>query len=128
MSYSPMPYRYGVIRLDSVWSVKHLDDPVAIRQAEILQNKRYLVYLEHQQGLPFPDMLWYRFTVNPIATTLRAENIKDAITPEMCIPIYPNTVHPEGRRPLHTTPEFPFSNCYHWFATSVDVPMRAMPD
>ncbi|KAI0351941.1 hypothetical protein OH77DRAFT_1362833, partial [Trametes cingulata] len=126
--YSPMPYRYGVVKIDSIASVKHLNDPIATSQAAALHNKRYLVFLEDQTGLPLPDMPWYEFTLTPIATILRAENARDRITPDMCIPIYPNTAHPAGRPPLQTNPEFPFPNCYHWFATSVDVRVRAMPD
>ena len=32
----------------------------------------------------------------------------------MCVPIYPNTSHPEGRAAVRTEPPFPYDNCYHW--------------
>ena len=35
------------------------------------------------------------------------------VTPDMCIPIFPNATHPRDRSALHTEPEFPYSNCYH---------------
>ncbi|KAI0740884.1 hypothetical protein C8Q76DRAFT_206030 [Earliella scabrosa] len=37
----------------------------------------------------------------------------DGVTPDMCIPIFPNATHPRDRSALHTEPEFPYSNCYH---------------
>lgn len=40
----------------------------------------------------------------------------------MCVPIFPNTTHPLGRAPVHTTPAFPFSSCSHW--AYVDVLLR----
>ena len=44
--FCPMPYRYGVLRVDAVETVKHLNDPVATAQAAALQTKEYLVYLD----------------------------------------------------------------------------------
>lgn len=46
----------------------------------------------------------------------------------MCIPIHPNEDHPTGRAPLHTIPEFPISNCYHWSQLGLDVRVRAKPE
>lgn len=73
-------------------------------------------------------MPWFTYIVTPIATGLRHPEAENAITPEMCIPIYPNEVHPIGRAPLHTIPEFPFSNCYHWIQLGLNVRVRAKPD
>ena len=41
-----MPYRYGVMRIDAVASVQHLRDSIATKQAEALDTKEYLVYLD----------------------------------------------------------------------------------
>ena len=31
----------------------------------------------------------------------------------MCVPVWPNTVHPYNRKPLRTTKPLPWSDCYH---------------
>lgn len=47
----------------------------------------------------------------------------------MCVPIFPNTRHPSGRMHIHTTPEFPYDNCYHWsLAEKLTVRIRAKPE
>ncbi|KAI0350652.1 hypothetical protein OH77DRAFT_1412753 [Trametes cingulata] len=126
--YCPMPYRYGILRIDALCSVEHLNDSVASEQASKLNTKQYLVYLEQELELPFPDRPWYKFAISPIATALRAEEPEQGLTTDMCIAIYPNTVHPRRRPPLRTIPEFPFSNCYHWLLPELDVRIRAKPD
>ncbi|TFK90275.1 hypothetical protein K466DRAFT_473448, partial [Polyporus arcularius HHB13444] len=44
-----------------------------------------------------------------------------------CVPIAPNTIHPEARIPIKTQPSFPFSNCYHWDDTALTVRVRVRP-
>ena len=44
--FCPQPNRYGVMRIDPVASVKHLDDVDALASAHALQTKHYLVYIE----------------------------------------------------------------------------------
>ena len=63
-----------------------------------------------------------------IETTLRLENESKGITSDMCIPIYPNEVHPTGRSALRTEPVFPFSNCYHWAFSNIDVRVRTVTE
>ena len=36
---------YAVIQMDPVAMVKHLDDPVALKEARALRPQKYLVYL-----------------------------------------------------------------------------------
>ncbi|KAJ8463624.1 hypothetical protein ONZ51_g10139 [Trametes cubensis] len=129
--YSPSPGSYAVIRMNPVEMVRHLDDPQALLEAQAMRPKSYLVYLVYELALPFPDQPWYRFEVQPIATSLRLEDKARGITPDMCIPIFPNNSHPSGREPLRPYPEglFPYSNCYHWFeAKAVNVRVRARPE
>ena len=51
------------------------------------------------------------YTVGP---SLRAEDPENCLTANMCVPIPPNTMHPDNRPPVRTKTPFPFSNCYHW--------------
>ncbi|KAI9067447.1 hypothetical protein FKP32DRAFT_1588548 [Trametes sanguinea] len=126
--FSPSPGAYAVIRLNPVEMVKHLDDAQALEQAKALTPRFHLVYLSIELALPFPGRPWYRFRVSPIATKLRKEDPEIGITPAMCIPIYPNTVHPNGRPPLRPQGVFPYSNCYHWIENIIQVRVRARPE
>ena len=63
-------------------------------------------------SIPFPQDPWFPFTVTPIAPF--SPPAEGHITPEICVPIYPNTSHPEGRAAVRTVPPFPYDNCYHW--------------
>ncbi|KAI0350634.1 hypothetical protein OH77DRAFT_1430812 [Trametes cingulata] len=126
--YCPMPYRYGVAKIDPLATVQHLNDEVATEKASKLRTKQYLVYLEQELELPFPDRPWYKFSISPIGTAPRTEEPEHGVTHDMCIAIHPNTAHPRNRPPVHTVPEFPFPNCYHWLAVDVHVRIRAKPD
>ncbi|KAI9067449.1 hypothetical protein FKP32DRAFT_261537 [Trametes sanguinea] len=126
--FCPSPGAYAVIRLNPVEMVKHLDDAEALEQAKALTPRFHLIYLLHDMALPFPGRPWYHFDVSPIAPKFRKEDPKRGITPAMCIPIYPNTVHPNGRPPLRPQGVFPFSNCYHWIDNMTEVRVRARPE
>ncbi|KAL1937876.1 hypothetical protein VTO73DRAFT_12769 [Trametes versicolor] len=108
--------------------VKDLNDPEALVAAEALQTKKYLVYLDFEMELPFPNRPWYRYTVLPVAPSLRAEDKAEGYAPDMCVPILPNTSHPRGRTPLRTEPVFPYDNCYHWVQFQTDIRVRARPE
>ncbi|KAI0664048.1 hypothetical protein C8Q70DRAFT_215498 [Cubamyces menziesii] len=129
--YSPSPRSYAVIRLDPVGMVRPFNDAQALLEAQAMQPKPYLIYLRMERALPWPDQPWYRFEIEPIATTLRPEDEARGITSDMCIPIFPNTNHPAARESLQPSPEglFPYDNCYHWFqAKLVDVRIKARPE
>ncbi|OSC97337.1 hypothetical protein PYCCODRAFT_1145966 [Trametes coccinea BRFM310] len=126
--FSPSPGAYAVIRLNPLEMVKHLDDAEAVEQAKALSPRFHLVYLSMEMALPFPGRPWYRFEVSPIATKPREHITKNGITPAMCIPIFPNTVHPNGRPPLRPEGAFPFSKCYHWLDNIIEVRVQARPE
>ncbi|KAL7277677.1 hypothetical protein ACG7TL_008608 [Trametes sanguinea] len=129
--YSPSPGTYVVIRLNPVEMVRHLDDPVALAEAQAMRTKSHLVILEMELALPFPNRPWYRFDVHSIAPCLRDEVPQKGLTSDMCIPIFPNTSHPNGRAPVHPEPEglFPYTNCYHWYQPiETTVRVRARPE
>ncbi|KAJ2994798.1 hypothetical protein NUW54_g7490 [Trametes sanguinea] len=122
--FCPLPGRYVAVRLDPVAMVKHLRDPVALREAQAMRPKTYLMYIETDLELPYPGRPWYKFSMSPIGTTLRFEDKEHGFTKRMCIPIYPNERHP-SRAPLIPEQEFPYNNCYHWFDFRVFVRIRA---
>ncbi|RPD57887.1 hypothetical protein L226DRAFT_617110 [Lentinus tigrinus ALCF2SS1-7] len=91
-------------------------------------RQKYLVYLDGLRGLPVPGDRWCRYSVSPIGTTLRPPDEARGITSDMVIPIAPNKGHTAERHPIHTTPSFPFSNCYHWVWNKVTVRVRIHGD
>lgn len=51
------------------------------------------------------------------------------ITPDMCIPILPNTRHSTAdREALRSDPPFPFGNCYHWSGPDMRLDIRIVND
>ncbi|OJT08394.1 hypothetical protein TRAPUB_733 [Trametes pubescens] len=108
--------------------VEGANDSEALSAAEVMQTKAYLVYLQMELEIPFPDKPWYRYRVSPIAPSLRAEDKDRGYAPDMCVPIFPNTSHPLGRTPVRTDPVFPYNNCYHWAEFKTDIRVRARPE
>ncbi|RPD57960.1 hypothetical protein L226DRAFT_440499, partial [Lentinus tigrinus ALCF2SS1-7] len=121
---------YAVIRTDPEAMVVDLglDDPDTLKEAQGMLRKKYLVYLEWPDELPMPGMRWCRYSVSPIGTTLRPPDEMQGITPDMVVPIAPNQGHDPERRPVHPTPSFPFSNCYHWIFNKISVRIRVHPE
>ena len=74
--------------------------------------------------LPMPKRFDFTYFVDILGPGLRPSRPEDCFTPEMCIPIFPNSNHPAGRPPIRTEPEFPFSNCYQWFCPDVQLTVR----
>lgn len=83
---------------------------------------------QQELELPFPNRPWYRYTVLPVAPSLRPEDKAEGYTPDMCVPIFPNTSHPRERRSLRTEPVFPYNNCYHWAGLRTDIRVLAQPE
>ncbi|RPD56397.1 hypothetical protein L226DRAFT_573935 [Lentinus tigrinus ALCF2SS1-7] len=106
---------FAVIRMDPVAMVRHLNDPEALKAAEALSPRSYLVYLDGHNRLPiWGPKPWYSFDIHLIGPCLRPAHEEQCVTPDMCTPIYPNCNHPTGRAVIHTEPPFPFDNCYFW--------------
>ncbi|KAH9849128.1 hypothetical protein C2E23DRAFT_784803 [Lenzites betulinus] len=122
--YCPLPYQYAVMRMDPVSMVEHFNDPIATEQARALETKKYLVYLDTCPDLPFPTYAWHAYHVSLISNTLRAVVPDWGITPDMVVPIYPNTQGPADREPVEPNPPFPFHNCFHWLDSETDVRIR----
>ncbi|KAI9067481.1 hypothetical protein FKP32DRAFT_265968 [Trametes sanguinea] len=126
--FCPGGLQYAVIRIDPVAMVEHFNDPIATAEARALETKKYLVYLEVAIDMPFPTNRWFKYEVSLIGATLRAEDPSRGITPDMAIPIYPNTSHPSGRTPIDPETPFPFPNCYHWVRSTEEVRIRRIEE
>ncbi|KAI9063911.1 hypothetical protein FKP32DRAFT_1676002 [Trametes sanguinea] len=86
--FSPSPGTYAVMRLNPVETVRHLDDLIALAEAQGMRVKSHLIMLDMEMALPFPDRPWYRFEVHSIAPCLRDEEPQKGLTSDMCIPIF----------------------------------------
>ncbi|KAI9067502.1 hypothetical protein FKP32DRAFT_1601141 [Trametes sanguinea] len=134
--YSPSPGTYVVMRLNPVETVRHLNDPIALKEAQEMRPKSHLVELSTQRIAI--KQIWVTVRKEHIlysghsgnAPCLRAEDPQKGLTADMCTPIFPNTHHPNGRAPVHPEPEgiFPYDNCFHWFQpVETKVRIRARP-
>ncbi|RPD72671.1 hypothetical protein L226DRAFT_524449 [Lentinus tigrinus ALCF2SS1-7] len=131
---APHSRTYAAIRMDPEATVRALDDPEAMEEARSMSPKTYLVFVDMKiavyqyLSLPWPQSRYFEYLLRPIAPCLRAEDPRIGFTSDMVVPIYPNTSHPSGREPIHTDPEFPFSNCYHWIGYFTKVYVRTRPE
>lgn len=79
--------------------------------------------------MPFITNLWFRFAVALVDITLRPPDLAaKGYTPDMVVPVYPNTSHPGGRAPVQSITSFPFDNCYHWLESVATVRLRRQAD
>ncbi|KAI0774891.1 hypothetical protein BD413DRAFT_611879 [Trametes elegans] len=128
--FAPMAGRYAIVRLNPMAMVEHRVDPEASAQAQQMRPKKYLVYLHRENGVPHPGRPWYQYRICPIGPSLRPAQSSRGITPDMSIPIHPNSVHPKGRRPVRPAEDnpFPYDNCFHWIEAALDVRVRSRPE
>lgn len=78
--------------------------------------------------LPAPRKHDFKYFVFIVGPGLRPDNPDDSYTADMCMPIYPNVSHSAGRPPVRPDPDFPFSNCYHWFGPDMELNIRVKND
>ncbi|CDO78120.1 hypothetical protein BN946_scf184596.g2 [Trametes cinnabarina] len=121
---SPASLQYAVVQMDPLSMLEHYADEIANAAAMTLRPKKYLVYLNSAQDLPFPTSAWFRHKVDLVGTTRRQPEPDRGITSDMAIPIDPNCDRPQNRDPILTDPPFPFDNCYHWVDCSATIRIR----
>ncbi|EIW54191.1 uncharacterized protein TRAVEDRAFT_51911 [Trametes versicolor FP-101664 SS1] len=129
MTFFPMPCLYAVIEIDVEKTLLPLNDPIASAAGAAIKTTKCIVYLDVLLQLPFPGNSTFKYMVHLVGPGLRPEDPEYCFTPDMCIPIYPNTQHPSGtREPLRPQPSFPFANCYHWIGPDVVMDLRIWSD
>ncbi|TFK88030.1 hypothetical protein K466DRAFT_489729 [Polyporus arcularius HHB13444] len=123
----PDALQFAVIRIDPLAMVEPLKDPVALEAARSMQCKKYLVFLEAPRDLPMPKSKECRYSVKPVATCLRPADVENGVTPDMVMPIHPNTEHLRGRDPIKASPKFPYDNCFFWIENKMSVCVKVNP-
>ncbi|KAM5537959.1 hypothetical protein V8D89_008435 [Ganoderma adspersum] len=127
----PPGLAYGVIKMDPSSMVKDLglDDPVTLAAVAEMTPKKYLVYMEHPLDIPLPQSRWCRYSISPIGSSLRVEDKKNGLLPEMVVPIFPNTqFSTEKRPPVRPSRSFPSSHCFHWIDSLTNIRVRRRLD
>ncbi len=138
---------YAVVQLDVEGTLQGLNpDAEALDAARALRPLKCLVYLRtvgfffycavttraepaaQVLELPFPRNPDFKYNVYVVGPGLRPADEARCITEDMCVPIFPATDHPTGRAPVYPKPEFPFSNCYHWFGADTHLEVRIKQD
>ncbi|KAL1937861.1 hypothetical protein VTO73DRAFT_12754 [Trametes versicolor] len=128
---TPPAGTYAVVEVDFNNTVESLDDPIATAAVADIQTAKCIVYLDAVLCPPCAgNNNTATYAAHPIGPGIRPEDPERCITPDMCVPIFPNTYHPSGdREPVKPHPRsFPFNNGYHWFGSDVQLELRIRAD
>ncbi|OSX63390.1 hypothetical protein POSPLADRAFT_1055452 [Postia placenta MAD-698-R-SB12] len=106
--------------------VQHFDDPNLQAAARQLSPGKYIAYVAVNTDFPISDRPWYRCLVRFVGLGMPQDQPDQFVTPDMCVPVFPATEHPAGRRSFQPSKPFPFSNCYlhTWVYATVRFPFR----
>ncbi|KAI0629532.1 hypothetical protein C8Q77DRAFT_1076022 [Trametes polyzona] len=128
-TFFPLPLTYAVAEIDVLKTLQPLDDPIAITEGARIKTTKCIVYLACVLQLPFPDDQTIRYNIHLVGPGMRPADPELCLTPDMCVPILPETYHPSGKRkPLEPEPPFPFRNCYHWYGPDMVLDVRIAND
>ncbi|OJT05252.1 hypothetical protein TRAPUB_3959 [Trametes pubescens] len=129
MLFFPLPGSYAVIEIDVEKTLQPLNDPLACAAGALIKTTKCIVYLDMVLRLPLPHDTHFKYMACIIGPGLRPAHPELCITPDMCLPIRPNTRHPVAdRESLRSDPPFPFGNCYHWFGPDMWLDVRIVND
>ncbi|TRM56105.1 hypothetical protein BD626DRAFT_576119 [Schizophyllum amplum] len=113
MSLLPYMGAYVVVSLDPVLSLERIDDDIVREQGSAMQCSRYVAaatWEVHPLGAFTPQRT---FIWDFVVQGLPIQDPDSCFEPYMTVPILPNTLHPESRRPVETLPPLPWNDCYH---------------
>ncbi|KAM5537936.1 hypothetical protein V8D89_008412 [Ganoderma adspersum] len=108
----PVPHTYVAAQIDIQASIRNLD-PLAQEAAQAIKPAKCLLYLYDALRYPLTGIPT-TFETYIVCPSLRAEDPDNGFTADMCIPIFPNTAHPNNRPAVLPRTRFPFFNCCHW--------------
>ncbi|KAL1752140.1 hypothetical protein FB107DRAFT_220571 [Schizophyllum commune] len=128
MSLLPYMGAYVVVSLDPVKSVEQIDDDIVQEQARALECGKYVAAATWEIH-PLGAFTAQRTLIWDFVTQgLPPEDPETGFEPYMTVPIHPNTLHPESRRPVETLPPLPWDNCYHASIHRLDSAMCVTKD
>lgn len=113
-TFTPLPGMHLTIRLNPVAMVEHLDDAVALQAARRMSSRTYIGYVDCLRDFPLPVKPYHKCSIQFVGQGLPTRLKDEFVERDMCVPIYPNTLHPLAREPLRARPPFPFPDCYQY--------------
>ncbi|KAG5649573.1 hypothetical protein H0H81_003033 [Sphagnurus paluster] len=116
----PANTTYVVIRLDPVGTLASLEDEETLAKAALLPSKKYVGYI----NMVHDDAQFQSVDVRLLRQGLPEDSPYEFATPEMSVPVLPNTKHPSSREPLVPSRPLPWQDCYH---VSFDVVSLRIP-
>lgn len=102
------------IRLNPVAMVEHLDDAVALQAARRMSSRTYIGYVDCLRDFPLPVKPYHKCSIQFVGQGLPTRLKDEFVERDMCVPIYPNTLHPLAREPLRAKPPSLFPDCYQY--------------
>ncbi|KAL1710106.1 hypothetical protein EV121DRAFT_286143 [Schizophyllum commune] len=104
---------YFTFRLDPVASLQDIEDEEVAEAARRISPKVYVGCPLEIIGAPQLPPAYLVADVALVQQGLPPERPEEFLESRMCVPIRPNTQHPEGRRPAHCCTPLPWDGCYH---------------
>ncbi|KAK7032309.1 hypothetical protein VNI00_013268 [Paramarasmius palmivorus] len=101
-----------LLKMDPVEAVAHLENPELTSACQKMCTKTYVAWVYEPGVWGGPELPYAYNTVYILHRGLRPEGEKPGITPDMSIPVLPNTVHPLDRQPLDLGKPLPWDDCY----------------
>ncbi|KAL1715147.1 hypothetical protein EV715DRAFT_276083 [Schizophyllum commune] len=115
---------YYTFRLDPVASLQDIEDEEVVEAARRISPQIYVASTIMTIGAPQLPPAYEVATIALVQQGLPPDKPDEFLESRMCVPIRPNTRHPEGRRPAHCCHPLPWDDCYHVSLHSTRVRVR----
>ncbi|KAL1690898.1 hypothetical protein GGG16DRAFT_113577 [Schizophyllum commune] len=109
----PSAGSYFSFRLDPVASLQDIEDKQVADAARSLSSLEYVACVTWPVGVPQPPPAYAVANIDLVQQGLPPEMPAEFSESRMCVPIRPNTQHPDGRRAAHCCHPLPWDGCYH---------------
>ncbi|KAL1690896.1 hypothetical protein GGG16DRAFT_113575 [Schizophyllum commune] len=109
----PADGSYFTFRLDPVASLQDIEDKQVAKAARRLSTKKYVACLTWPVGAPQLPPAYEVANIDLVQQGLPPAIPDEFRESRMCVPIRPNTQHPDGRRTAHCCHPLPWDGCYH---------------
>ncbi|KAL1762286.1 hypothetical protein FB107DRAFT_190358, partial [Schizophyllum commune] len=100
-------------RVEGVASLQDIEDEEVAEAARRISPEVYVGCPLEIIGAPQLPPAFLVADVALVQQGLPPERSEEFLESRMCVPIRPNTQHPEGRRPAHCCTPLPWDGCYH---------------
>ncbi|KAL1683653.1 hypothetical protein EV122DRAFT_273307 [Schizophyllum commune] len=109
------PYNgaYFTFRLDPEASLQDLEDDEVTLAARRITPKVYVACTTQTIGVPQLPPFYETAYMALVQQGLPPDKPEEFLESRMCVPIRPNTQHPDGRRAAHCCHPLPWDGCYH---------------